>query len=439
VTTTATVREPARQLTVADEADVVVIGGGPAGVAAATAAARLGVSVLLVERGGFLGGAASGSLVLTWDDCDDGTQKTVGGVLDELVQAAQRQGGAVVPDPADLHRSDPVLWAKWGRWGFTDWFTPRPPHSLRQITWAACVDPEVLKHVSAELALSAGARLRLHSWVVGAVVDDGVIQAAIVESKAGRQALAGQVFVDCSGDGDLFAAAGAPHVVGRYLGTLAHRIADVDLEAHVDWERTHPDAAARETRVIRARYNMTWPYWWLYTARRGVIWANCPTWASVDGLDPVALTRLEVESRRRIFDALGYARVHLPGFANAYVSDTASMVGIRQTRLLKGAYRLTLGDVKSGRRFVDAIGRARNYWVPYRALYPSEPRNLLVAGRCYSATPEAQRMSREISGCLVTGQAAGAAAALAVRKATRPAEVDVPALQDALVEQGVLL
>lgn len=437
--TTGTVREPARDVPVVDEADVIVIGGGPAGIAAATAAARLGVTVLLVERSGYLGGAASGSLVLVWDDCDDGQRKTVSGVLDELVEGARRRGGAVLPDLDDLHREDPALWAKWGRWGFTDWFTPRPPESVRPIAWAACVDPEVLKLVAAETVLGAGARLRLHSWVVGAAVERGVIAAAIVESKAGRQALAGRVFVDCSGDGDLLAAAGASHVVGRYLGTLAHRLADVDLQTHVDWERAEPQAAARETRAMRALYNMTWPYWWLYTVRRGVVWANCPTWASVDGLDPAALTTLEVEGRRRIFAALDHARTHLPGFRDAYVADTAPMVGIRQTRLLSGAYRLTPRDIRSGRSFIDVVGRARNYSVPYRALYPHEPANLLVAGRCYSATPEAQRMSREISGCLVTGQAAGAAAALAVRKAVRPPEVDVRLLQDTLVGQGVLL
>src|SRR5262249_41418457 len=250
--TARTVREPARDVPVVDEADVIVIGGGPAGIAAATAAARLGVSVLLVERSGYLGGAASGSLVLVWDDCDDGQRKTVGGVLDELVEGARRRGGAVLPDPDDLHREDPALWAEWGRWGFTDWFTPRPPESVRPIAWAACVEREVLKLVAAETVLDAGARLRLHSWVVGAAVERGVIGAAIVESKAGRQALAGRVFVDCSGDGDLLAAAGAPHVVGRYLGTLVHRLADVDLEAHVDWERAEPEAAARATRAMRA-------------------------------------------------------------------------------------------------------------------------------------------------------------------------------------------
>jgi hypothetical protein len=96
---------------------------------------------------------------------------------------------------------------------------------------------------------------------------------------------------------------------------------------------------------MRALYNMTWPYWWLYTVRRGVVWANCPTWASVDGLDPAALITLEVEGRRRIFAALDYARTHLPGFRDAYVADTAPMVGIRQTRLLSGAYRLTPRDI----------------------------------------------------------------------------------------------
>ncbi|HYU18553.1 MAG TPA: FAD-dependent oxidoreductase [Chloroflexota bacterium] len=434
-----TVHEPAREVPIVDEADVVVVGGGPAGIGAAMAAARLGARVLLVERYGFLGGAGSGSLVLVWDDCDDGCQKTVGGVLDELVQAAQALGGAMVPDTDDLHRPESGLWAKWGRWGFTDWFTRRPRGAVRPITWAACVDPEVFKHVAFERVLAAGTRLRLHSWLVEAVVQNGAVRAIIVESKSGRQALAGRVFVDASGDGDLLAAAGAPHVHGRYLGTLAHRLADVDLEEHVEWERRHSKQAADETRAMRAIYNMTWEYWWLYTVRRGVIWANCPTWANVDGLDVGALTELEVEGRRRIFRALDYARAHLPGFRDAYVADTAAVAGIRQTRLLKGAYRLTLRDVKSGRRFPDAIGRARNYWVPYRALYPAEPSNLLVAGRCYSATAEAQRMSREISGCLMTGQAAGAAAGLAVKEGVTPREVDVCRLQAALIEQGVLL
>jgi hypothetical protein len=159
----------------------------------------------------------------------------------------------------------------------------------------------------------------------------------------------------------------------------------------------------------------------------------------VDGLSVEDLTRLEVEGRRRILKNLDYVREHLPGFEAAYVVDTACQPDIRQTRLLVGEYVLTKEDVMAGRTFPDSIGRGRNYHIPYRTLLPLRVENLLVAGRCYSAAPDAQKISREIPPCIVMGQAAGTAAAMAVHAHISPRALDVRELRARLASQGVVL
>ena len=430
------IREPGRETPVVGDVDVLVVGGGPAGLCAAVAAARLGARVILVERYGHLGGLASGGEVIVLDDMADRREKTVGGLCDEVVDRLDALGGAVYPPPEDRFVSSEAAWARWGRWGLQDNYARTRP---KTITYAVAFDPEALKFVALELLAAAGVELRLHSMFVDAVVEDGVLRGGIFETKAGRQAIRARVTIDASGDGDVFARAGAAHEQGTYIMTVVHRFANVDVERAIAWEQAHPAEAEQLNRTIKAIYGGSWDYWWLRTTIDGVVWCNCPHLPNLDALRVEDQTSVEHEARQRIFRALAFARANLPGFERAQLVDTAPQLGVRQSRLLRGEYVLTRQDVLSGRWFADRIGRGRDYYYPYRCLLPREVEHLLVAGRCFSSTPDAQKISREIPPMMVVGQAAGVAAALAVREGVTPRQVDVSCLQAALRAQGAIL
>ncbi|MGA9910912.1 MAG: FAD-dependent oxidoreductase, partial [Paraburkholderia sp.] len=180
----------------------------------------------------------------------------------------------------------------------------------------------------------------------------------------------------------------------------------------------------------------SWGYWWLKTPLPGVVWCNCPHMAGLDGLKPEDLTRAEVQGRKHIHAVVDFVREKLPGFEQCYVIDVAPQTGVRQTRLLEGEYVMTKDDLAQRTRFDDSIARGRDYYMPYRVLLPKQIDNLLVAGRHYSATSQAQKMSREIPPCMAMGEAAGVAAALALDAGVRVRDVDVHALQKTLRAQG---
>jgi hypothetical protein len=278
-----------------------------------------------------------------------------------------------------------------------------------------------------------------HADFVDALVDEGTIRGGVFETKAGRQAILAKVVVDASGDGDVFARAGARFEAGTYLMTVVHRFANVDVERAIAWERARPEEAERLNREIKAIYGGSWDYWWLRTPIDGVVWCNCPHIPDLNGLQVEDQTYVEYEARRRIQQALAFARRNLPGFERAALVDTAPQLGTRQTRLLRGEYILTKQDVLRRRWFADRIGRGRDYYYPYRVMLPRQVENLIVAGRCFSATSEAQRMSREIPPMFALGQAAGVAAALAIRENTPLRRLDVGQIQDVLRRQGALL
>jgi FAD dependent oxidoreductase len=430
------VSEAARETPIVAETDVLVVGGGPAGVCAAVAAARAGARVILTERYPHLGGLASGGEVIVLDDMADLREKTVGGLSDEIVERLEALGAAVYPPLEDQFVSSEAAWRRWGRWGLQDNYARTRP---KTITYAVAFDPEALKFVALQMVDAAGVRLRLHSLFVAAIVEDGVIRGGIFETKAGREAIRAAVVVDASGDGDVFASAGAEFELGRYIMTVVHRFANVDVERAIAWEFSQPDEFARLDKEIKAIYGGSWEYWWLRTTIDGVVWCNCPHIPNQNALSVDDQTYVEYEARKRIFSALQFARENLPGFERAQLVDTAPQLGVRQTRLLRGQYILTKEDVLGRRWFADRIGRGRDYYYPYRTLLPLGVDNLVVAGRCFSATSEAQKMSREIPPMFVVGQAAGEAAAMAVQQRIPPREVDVAELQDRLRRAGALL
>lgn len=428
-----TIREPAQEVPVVAEADVVVIGGGPAGFATAVAAARAGARTLLVERYGYLGGMASGGMVLLLADMSGRTKRTVAGICYEFLERMIKIGGAVAPPEEECFSRDPELWWRWARWGFEDFYARTKPLPT---TFAGAFDPEAWKYMSFEMCNEAGVTLRLHSWFSRAIVEDGRVRAAIVETKAGRQAILGRVFVDASGDGDLYASAGAPFVHARYMMSLVHRLAGVDVDRVIAFDRAHPEESRKLNGEVKRIVGGSWDFWWLRTPREGVVWCNCPHLPGLDALSVEDLTRVEIESRERLVRALAWLREQMPGFESAYILDAAPQVGVRQTRVLQGEYVMTKEDVLDGHPFPDVIGRGRDYFMPYRSILPRGVDGLLVAGRCFSAAPDAQRSAREIGPCMVMGEAAGIAAALASESGVEPRDLDVPTLQRRLIAVG---
>lgn len=390
----------------------------------------------MLERYGCLGGLASGGMVLVLDDMCGEREVSVGGLALEIIDRMRQIGACVTPPLEDCFRNDPEIRDRWVRWGFEELYARTKP---KPIVYAGSFDPEGWKQVSQEMVLEAGVHLRFHSWFSQAIMEDGTVRGVIVETKAGRQAVLGRVVIDATGDGDVFGSAGAPDVRGSYIMTLVHRLADVDTDAAITFERDDPAAARELDTQVKRLLGGSWDQWWLLTPRPGVVWCNCPHIPGFDGLNPEHLTHIEVEGRRRFMKVVAFVREHLPGFRNAYILDAAPQVGVRQTRLLEGEYVVTKEDILERRRFPDVVARGRDYYTPYRSLLPQRIDGLLVAGRCYSATPEAQRISREIPPVMVMGEAAGTAAALGLESGVQPRHVNVATLQQRLIAQGVNL
>jgi glycine/D-amino acid oxidase-like deaminating enzyme len=430
----ATMREPARDVPVVAEADVVVVGGGPAGMSAAIAAARNGARTILLERYNHLGGLASGGMVLVLDDMWDAplNEISVRGVCLDLIGRLSARGLAMFPRQHEWGKDADAI-RRWTRWGAFDFHTQDKPHP---IVFAAAFDPDGWKRAALEMVAEQKVDLRLHSWFSHALVEDGRMRGVVCDTKSGRQAILGQVVIDATGDLDVAASAGAPHIGGAYMLTTVFRLGNVDTDEAERFEYEEPEAFARVDKEIKRLIGGSWAHWWLKTPLPGVVWCNCPHMTGLDGLKVEDLTRAEIQGREHIHQAVDHARRHMPGFERAVVIDVAPQTGVRQTRLLDGEYVMTKEDLAARTRFDDAVARGRDYTTPYRALLPRQVENLLVAGRHYSATSTAQKMSREIPPCMAMGEAAGVAAALALHANVAVRHVDVRRLQDTLRAQG---
>src|SRR3954465_1597577 len=372
--------------------DVVVVGGGPAGFAAALGARREGCSVTLVERYPYLGGLASGGMVLVLDDMHNGDEVTVQGVCMEMIDRMAKVGAAVFPPPEDRRQGWDVYdkWARWGAFDFRSHLKPAP------IVMAAAFDPDGWKRISNEMLAEADVDVRLHSWFSRAIVKDGRIRGVICETKAGREAMLADVVIDTTGDLDVAAAAGAGFIEGAYIVTTVFRLGNVDTDEAERFAAAEPEAFALLDRQAKRTMGGSWDQWWLKTPLPGIVWCNCPHMTGYDGLKVEDLTRADFEGRKRIYALVDFVREKMPGFANCFVAAVAPQLGIRQTRLLEGEYVVTKDDVMERVWFIDTVARGRDYYTPYRSMLPKEVEGLIVAGRHYSATESAQKMSREI-------------------------------------------
>jgi FAD dependent oxidoreductase len=438
--------EPARQTPLYGEFDVVVLGGGPAGIAAAASSASLGQSTLLIERYGFLGGMGTAAGVTNFCGLHANIfgeiKQVVHGVADDLLERLRALNGL------------------------------NEPHVLFGGKIAAqAYDNAALKIAADQLVVASGAKILFHALAVGVVMKDPhVIDALLVETKSGRLAVRAKTFIDCSGDGDLAAHAGAPFEKGTdglsmmYPSTM-FRVNNVDPQrAGAAWNHFGKwmDEAekqgrkfVRKTPIIRPQKN---PSEW----RANVTQLSNSSGGPTDGTDAQQLSDAELSGRKQIVDFFDFLKSSAPGFENSYILEIAPQVGIRETRRLLGQYQLTDTDVLNCVSFDDTIGV--NSWMieehaagdirfawqniphcrgfnhlPYRMLLPRNISNLLVAGRCASMTHLGQSAARVSGACFVMGQAAGTAAALSHKTQNRPTECSVPMLQALLAENGAFL
>ncbi len=407
-----------RETPVIDCVDVVVVGGGPAGIAAAAAAIRNGADVLLVERYPHLGGMATGGLVVWLYEYD----RYEYGIVKEIAQRLKALNGTFFP-----------------------------PRIQREMEWIDGLGisgaygirfcPEVMKFVANEMVLEAGVNILFNSLLVDAVTEDRVVKGIIVENKEGRQAVLSKVTIDATGDGDVFAGAGESFKVDTHAWgmSLSWRMANVDVEKFImfrdenaeEYNKLMNELMERtdETRLMRCVPEVV---------LKGVTISFSPYMLGLSAIRVKDLARVEIEGRRKIMKAVDFYKKRIPGFESAYLIQTASQIGTRASRRLDGEYVLTKKDVLEGRRFPDVI--ARNLFdLPYRCLVPKRVDGLLVSGRCLSTTREAQESIREMCPCFATGEVAGAAASLAVTNSLKPRKIDVSELQETLIKQGVVI
>ncbi len=456
--------EPEKRVPVVAEPDVLVVGAGPAGIGAAVAASRNGASVLLVERYGFVGGNLTVAMVnpmFTFHDTN-GLQ-VIRGIAGELVDR---------------------LVAK----------TASPGH-VTDLTFdnasMSPFDPEGMKLVLFDLLQEASVQLMLHTVVADALTDgNGRVTGVIVESKSGRQAICPKLVIDCSADADIIARIGAPFVKGRESDgamqpvTLFYRIAGVDIPGLKAWMKANrhllkdsPSDEEIEAQSALAFLGMkdiikeaqakgdypedAAPRILMYELPKdGQFAVNCTRLQGIDGTLVADLTRAEIETRRQAWAITEFMKSYIGGFENAYVLDTGVQVGIRETRHIIGDYTMVEEDVLSSRAFHDGIacgtfaidihppegeqqvftGSGKCvYEIPYRSLLPQGVDNVLVAGRCISATHNAFGSTRVMATSMGIGQGAGTAAALAVRHELGTRDVDVAEVRALLLAQGQFL
>jgi len=437
-----TITEPARQTPLYGEYEVAVLGGGPAGIAAAVAAARAGRRTLLIERYGFLGGMGTAAGVTNFcglhANVHGKMHRVVQGIASDLLARIDRLGGL------------------------------NAPHLILGKILAQAYDSAAYKIAADDLLASHKVELLFHALGAGVVMDDDKrIQAVMVETKAGRQAVVADIFIDCSGDGDLAAWAGAPFEVGDNEGRMLYpsmmfRLNGIDPEKAGDAWRTIPalmeQAEAKGTHKFPRKGAIVRPQ------RSGIEWRVNFTQlkrqdgSAINGLEPDDLTRGEIDGRRQAMQAFEFLRT-VPGFEKSYIVDLPPQLGIRETRRVVGGYMLSGEDVLGCASFDDSIGV--NGWpmevhvagdvifkfppipqsrgfneLPYRMLLPQGIDNLLVAGRCASMTHDGQSAARVSGACFAMGEAAGSAAALALSGNTIPRDIALEKLQQALKQQG---
>lgn len=447
----------------AARADVLVVGGGPAGLGAALGAAWAGARVVLAERYGFLGGNATAALVMPLMSFH--TQMRSPSAVDatRLLPTDHGPGDPVVGGALDVLLRRLIA----GGWALTP---------SEDTGYTVPFDPEGFKGAALELLDDAGVDFLLHAFASGVVEGDDGPEGVVFETKSGPQVILADAIVDCTGDGDVAAAAGAEYRLGREDDglvqpmTLMFRIAEFEQAEFTSYVRENPsewrgvhglwsliEEASRAGELDLPREDILL----FATPHERELSVNSTRVGGVLGIDVWDLTMAEWQSRRQLQQIAAFLEKYVPGFASAYAVQSGVQVGVRETRRIVGDFVLTGADVVSARRFDDVVARGsypidihnpsgkgtvlkrlppgEAYDIPLRCLLPKGVERVLMAGRCISGTHEAHSSYRVTPIAMATGQAAGVCGALAARRRSRPREVPTEEVQRVLLEQGANL
>lgn len=448
--------EPARELKVRAEVDVLVVGGGPAGMMAAEAAARdKNLKVMLIEQRGYMGGNLTIGLPILSFLGPKGNQ-VIKGAAQKFIDRMAAKGASSEHWPCKNHMSFTII------------------------------DPDQVKTVAWEIMDDAGVEVLLYVFVADTIVENGKVKGVVIESKAGREVILAKTVIDCTGDGDVAFRAGVECNKGDENGgmqppTLMFLMRGVEVQKLRDAICNEPEKYDMDVmptsqfrkekfitvglrgRILEAQqkgYKVPVSRTILITGLGAdEIWVNMTRVSGVDSTDPVSYTKGEHDARQQMYEVIAYLRDFVPGFESAWLERSAAFMGIRESRVIVGKYVMTAQDILEQKQFEDAIAVAGYpvdihhakggdctmlfcedaYPIPYGVLVPEKIEGLLVAGRCSAMDHEAMAATRVMSTCMALGEAAGNAARIAIADGVEVSAVDVTKVQQALIENGAFL
>lgn len=448
-------KEKVREIDIIDEVDVLIVGGGPAGIGAAVGSAMAEASVMIIEAMGSFGGMWTNGMVITLAGFNNWLrpyQRCVHGVMGEWLSLAEKKGGA------ENNRS-----------------------------WVLNSDPEIMKVVADEMLMENNVRCLLHTWMADVIIENGSLKGVIIENVDGRKAVLAKNIVDCTGNGDVFARAGeAFHLSGELQPmTLPFYLADVEPDGKIDFEdeliipfgpepgflkepllsqytSRRRDVQVDRKKMKKAADKGNLPYFggpWFGGMKKRFPWVNT-TRLYGSAVNAAELTAAEIEGRKNTHEIVDFYKKEFKGFEHCWLMKTASTIGIRETRRIDGVYTLTKEDIVSNRKFSDSIALGTwpidvhppkgqsgmhdmyvplPYQIPYRALLPKNIDNLIVAGRCISADREAMGTVRVGATCGAIGHAAGVAAALSTKSGNTLKTLHYKEIKQELINQNAII
>lgn len=453
-----TILEKEKTIPVRLECDVLIAGGGTAGMVAALAAARNGARTVIIERYGHLGGTMVNgagplhsffNLYKAFPDAEK--KQVVCGIAQEIVDRMVQVGGSFGHLEQEM--------------------------GYRYDSTATLIDREIFKGVIFDMMEEAGVKVLLHTFVADVIKEGDAIKGLIIESKSGREACLAKVVIDASGDGDVAYKAGVPCIntypdahVGMPFG-----MANVDIRKAVEHlqekgmitQIVHADKGSTEDNIVRVGFDLKklevfrdymnqfglWGPLTVSMHENDFSFINCTNIKPLDAIDIEEISRAEMVLRKQVVTMANLLKKNIPGFENAYISWTPIHFGVRRTRIVECEHDITIDEITNATRFDDDVAvygfhdcaprimikDGGVYGIPYRALLPKGVENLLVAGRLISSNWEAHMSTRNTVSCMAQGQAVGTAAALCAKSGINPRQLDIKLLQKTLKDQGVYL